>query len=316
MERRFMKKNTCVLMTLTFSALLSSCAGPESYQDKMSRYTPTPMIGKNTVPEIETPVFEFTSKSKRSPASTTSERTPIEKSSSEEATISNKKLYFLTLFGQYENMKKYSQEFESPSINICPHFHTSLLEHKSRKPTVTFSNTNSKDSKTFVYDAKRFNDKEYVASRPELSLPLSKDEVAPKVIDIFRSEVTTINDSKMNAIVHKAIDIHLANTYSEVRELCEFGASNNYYIYENLITHIKNSDFKPVTKNMNTLLKTTIFSNIALVTSLDKIQATPMRSIASVVTTKGNSTPYANEVMARLSVEWAKEYFDHIKTAK
>ncbi|MBC7712614.1 MAG: hypothetical protein H7177_04720 [Rhizobacter sp.] len=312
-----MKKNTCVLMTLAFSAVLSSCAGPESYHDKMARYSPQPTIGKNTVPQIDAQGFQFKASSKRSPASNESTGTSVEKTSSEEATLSNKKLYFLTLFGQYESMKKYAQSFEAPNVNICPHFHTSLLEHKSRKPAGAFSNVVNKDAKKFSYDSKRFNDPQYVAGRPELSLPLSKDEVTPKVIDIFRSEKVANNDSKMNEMVHQAIDIHLANTYSEIRELCEFGVSNNYYIYENLITHIKNSEFKPAEKNMNTLLKTTIFSNIALVTSLDKIQATPMRSIASVEPkAKEFSAPYANEVMSRLSVEWAKEYFDHIKTSK
>ncbi|MBC7427316.1 MAG: hypothetical protein H7336_01810 [Bacteriovorax sp.] len=312
-----MKKNTCVLMTLTLTAALSSCAGPESYHEKMSRYSPKQSIGKYTVPQIDTQGFQFKTKSVRSPASADSTGTSVEKISSEETTLSNKKLYFLTLFGQYESMKKYAQEFEVPSVNICPHFHTGVLEHKSRKPAGAFSNVAQRDGKKFSYDTKRFNEPDYVASRPELSLPLSKDSITPKVIDIFRSEKVASNDAKMDEIVHKALDIHLSKTYSEIRELCEFGVSDNYYIYENLITHIKNSDFKPATANMNTLLKTTIFSNIALVTSLDKIQATPMRSIASVGSkSKEALAPYANEVMSRLSVEWAKEYFDHIKTSK
>ena len=309
-----MKKNTCVLMTLTF--ILASCAGPESYHEKMSRYSPRPAVGKNVVPQIESANFKFKSKSNRAPASDVT-GTAVEKIPSEEQALSNKKLYFLTLFGQYESMKKYSQQFDAPSVNICPQFHTSLLEHKNRKPSGTLGSVSYKDNKKFSYDVSRLQDKDYVADRPELSLPMASDEVTPRVVDIFRSEGAKMNDTKMNEMVHKAIDIHLSKTYAEIRELCEFGVSDNYYIYENLITHIKNSDFRATDKNMNTLLKTTIFSNISLVTSLDRIQATPMRSIASVEPkSKESSAPYANEVMSRLSVEWAKEYFDHLKSSK
>lgn len=311
-----MKKNTTVLMTAAFSVVLASCAGPESYYEKMSRFTPKTSTGKNTVPQMESANFQFKSKSNRSPASS-SEGTPVEKTSNEEQTLSNKKLYFLTLFGQYESMKKYSQQFDAPSVNICPQFHTSLLEHKSRRPSGTMGSISYKDNKKFFYDSKQFLDAEYVSNRPELSLPLSNDEVTPRVVDIFRAEGTKINDSKMDEVIHKAIDIHLAKTYAEIRELCEYGVSDNYYIYENLITHIKNSDFRPADKNMNALLKTTLFSNIALVTSLDKIQALPVRSIASVgPKVKEATLPYANELMSRLSVEWAKEYFDHLKLSK
>lgn len=311
-----MKKNTCVLMTLAFSVVLASCAGPESYQEKMSRLTPKPSPGKNMVPQMESASFQFKSKSGRNPASE-SAGTSVEKTPSEEQALSNKKLYFLTLFGQYESMKKYAHEFDAPSVNICPHFHTSLLEHKSRKASGTMGAISYKDNKKFVYDSKRFQDADYVSNRPELSLPLASDEITPKVVDIFRSEGAKISDAKMDEVVHKALDIHLSKTYSEIRELCEYGVSDNYYVYENLITHIKNSDFRPADKNMDTLLKTTLFSNIALVTSLDKIQATPMRSIASVeAKAKEASAPYANEVMSRLSVEWAKEYFDHLKSSK
>jgi hypothetical protein len=125
-----------------------------------------------------------------------------------------------------------------------------------------------------------------------------------------------MNDVKMDEMVHKAIDIHLTKTYSEIRELCENGVSDNYYVYENLITHIKTTSFTAAEKNMNTLLKTTVFSNIALVTALEKIQATPMRSIASIESKKDVSVPYSNELMTRLNVEWAQEYFNYLKTSK
>lgn len=310
-----MKKNTLVLMTVSFT-VLASCSSPESYQTKMSRYTTTKHYGINQVPEITTSGFQFTTtKGSRLPAST-DKGVSVEATQSTEATLSNKKLYFLTLFGQYESMNKYASSFNAPKVSICPNFHNSLLEHNDRRPAGFSSRVPAKNTKKFVYDSTKFNDAEYVASHPELSLPLAKNEITPKVIDIFRTEGVKLNDSKMNELVHTALDIHLSKTYAEIRELCEYGVSDNYYIYENMITHIKNSNFAPAEKNMNTLLKTTVFSNIALVTALEKIQPQAMRSIASVEKKRDVSAPYSNELMTRLNVEWAREYFDHLRSAK
>lgn len=311
-----MKKNTLVLMTVSLTVLASSCSSPESYQTKMSRYTPK-QSGVNQVPEITSSGFQFTSKKgSRLPASA-DKATSVEATQSDEATLSNKKLYFLTLFGQYESMNKYSSNFDAPKVSICPHFHNSLLEHNDRKPAGFASNVPTKNTKKFAYDSTKFNDAEYVSNHPELSLPLAKNEITPKVIDIFRSEGAKLNESKMDELVHTALDIHLSKTYAEIRELCEFGVSDNYYIYENMITHIKNTSFAPAEKNMNTLLKTTVFSNIALVTAIEKVQPQAMRSIASVESKKKDVwAPYSNEVMTRLNVEWAREYYDHLRAAK
>ena len=308
-----MLNNKYVLATLTLS-ILASCAGPESYQAKMDRYTPK-HFGANQVPEITMEGFSFsTNKPGRTPASAT--RPSVEAIGTDEVAISNKKLYFLTLFGQYEIMQKYSAEFDAPAVNICPQFHNSLLEHNGRKAGFA-ANITTKNNKKFIYDVSKLGDASYVAMHPELSLPISKSEVNPKVVDIMRNEGEKITESRMNELVHSAIDLHLSKTYNEIRELCEFGVSDNYYIYENMITHIKNTNFPPAPSNMNTLLKTTVFSNIALVTALEKVQATPMRSIASVdVKKKDTSVPYSNEVMARLNVEWAREYYDYLKTDK
>jgi hypothetical protein len=312
-----MNKNTGVLLTLTFAAALSSCSTPESYQTKISRYN-TKQVGINQVPEITTNGFEFTKKATRGPAAITPAplETSVETSLGAETTLSNKKLYFLTLFGQYESMKKYSSQFDAPVVNVCPHFHNSLLEHNEKRAAAFAGHITNKNTKKFVYDTAKLNDQAYVALHPELSLPLAKDEVTPKIIDIFRSQASSMNESKMDEMVHTAIDIHLSKTYSEVRELCETGVSDNYYIYENLITHIKTTSFVPAEKNMNTLLKTTVFSNIALVTALEKIQSSQMRSIASIEAKKDVSTPYSNELMTRLNVEWAQEYFNYLKTTK
>lgn len=301
-------------MTVTLS-VLASCSSPESYKSKMSRYTPK-HFGTNQVPEITTAGFNFTvKKAHRTPASSDN-TTSIESTLGPEATLSNKKLYFLSLFGQYESMNKYASEFSAPAVSICPHFHNSLLEHNERRPAGIATRVPFKNTKIFSYNSEQFNNPQYVAAHPELSLPLMKNESTPKVIDRLRSESVKITDEEMNQLVRTAVDNHLLKTYAEIRELCEFGVSDNYYIYENMITHIKNTNFSPIESNMNTLLKTTVFSNMALVTSLDKVKTQAMRSIASVAVKKDLTNPYSNEVMSRLSVEWAHEYYDHLRRSK
>lgn len=301
------------IMFATLSAtLLASCAGPESYQQKMARYTPK-TIGKNQVPEIKTADFKFaqmpTAPKGRTPAS--APVTPNANETEKEGTPTNKKLYFLTLFSEYETLKKYSSEFSGPSVSICPNFHTSLLRHYEKMDN---SKSVNYQTKKFSYDSTKYNDVAYVESRPELLLPLSKDDVTPKVIDVIKSSKDPMTDFAVNELVHKALDIHLAKTYSEIRELCEYGVSDNYFVYENLITHIKNHKFEADATNMNILLKTTLFSNMALTTSLEKHtgQMPSRRSIASI-SGDGKKGTYVGEVMTRLNVTWANQYFDYIK---
>ena len=303
-----------LLATLSSALLISSCAGPESYQQKMARYEPK-SIGKNQVPEIKTSNFQFKSSPKlnntrveRSPASNLENKnTDVE---GKESNPTNKKLYFLTLYNEYQSLKNYSPEFSGPTLSICPNFHTGLLKYNEKAENVS---PKSPINKKFTYDSNKYNDELYVASKPELLLPVSKEEITPRVIDIIKSSSGSINEVAINDLVHKAIEIHLSKTYSEISELCEYGVSDNYYIYENLITHIKNNKFEANNKNMNILLKTTLFSNMALMNSIGPLSYTKSgRSIASVTSFESKPS-YENEVITRLNVTWANQYFNFIK---
>lgn len=311
------KITTALVSAFSAALLLSSCAGPESYQQKMARYTPK-NEGKNQVPEIKTLDFKFAqtgmkNSAGRGPASAAPAESaePLKTTVELENNPTNKKLYFLSLYTQYETLKNYSTEFVGPAVSICPNFHTSLLRHREKAPEKTAATVGVKK---FSYDSARFQDESYVAGNPELLLPLSKEETTPRVIDVIRGSKGNVTEFAVNELVHKALDIHLSKTYSEIRELCEYGVSDNYYIYENLITHIKNNKFEADSANMNTLLKTTVFSNQALMASLEKqnnARKTAGRSIASVNTESKNG-PYVGEIMARLNVGWAGQYFDFI----
>jgi hypothetical protein len=304
-----------LLLTTVSSLILSSCANIENVESKMSRYTPK-AGGKNQVPEFEIGDVDFkNAKSKnRAPASMEASPKPLTGLSTEPAEfsgLSNKKLYFMSLYGQYEGLKIHATKYNAPEVNICPHFHTSLLEHKDKKVT---NAAPPRQTKTFSYNKDQIKDANYSRQFPELYLPLSKEDIKPKVIDQLIANYDQLTNDKVNEFVHQAIDIHLSKTYTEIRELCEYGVSDNYYVYENLITHIKNNDFAAGKENLKTLLKTTLFSNTILMNSIEqKSVATQGRSLASVSSETSSKNfkklDYTQEVINRLNVSWARDYF-------
>lgn len=285
---------------------LVGCSNYSTYQEKMHRYNPK-ILKSNHVPEIKTPGFTFKTQSRMPASFSSQEKNKIEEIP--ESAPSNKKLYFLTLLGQYEGLKSFASNYQAPNVEICPHFHTSILELKDSKSL----EVRAKANKKYYYDHEKLQDESYVAQRPELSLPLVKDEVYPKVVDILKKENDKLSSSTIQQTIGDALDIHLAKTYTEIRQLCEFGVSDNYYIYENLITHIKSTSFNAKTENLETLLKTTVFSNLALVTSLEKNMTT--RTVASQKI-KDPAKVYSNELLTRLNINWAHEYLDYIKNTK
>ena len=153
------------------------------------------------------------------------------------------------------------------------------------------------------------NNEEYVAKHPELYLPMTKEANLPRVVDMIKSR-PNISESEVNEFFLQAINIHLTKTYYEISELCEYGSSDNYFIYENLITHIKNSNFTANTQNMSILLKTTVFSNLALINSLQKQKEKVGRSIA---TSSNEGSIYSTDLMNKMNVNWANEYYKSLR---
>lgn len=278
--------------------LLIGCSGTESFQKKMERYQAR--TGENIlVPEIISANVEFKpTKTGRFPASI----------ASEDSLMTNKKLYFLSLYSQYETMKSLSNNTTAPSISICPSYHTGLVTYQEKHPPVTNSS-----EKKFTYNQADLSNESYVSTHPELYLPVTKEGTTPKVIDILKNNKEKLTDSAVNELMQNAVNIHLTKTYTELRELCDYGTSSNYYIYENLITHIKQEKFPASTANMNILLKTTLFSNRAILTSFYREQPTKQgRSIAS----EKSKILFSDEIISRMKVPWANDYFNYLKETK
>ncbi len=202
--------------------------------------------------------------------------------------LSNKRLYFLTMLSQYNLLKNYSEGIKLPSINACPNFHTSVVNYKQRTPLKHALNLNK--------NYNNISTKNY----PELSLPLVHNSKYPTVKDIVIK-----SKDEVKSLLKKALAIHLQKMHKELDELCEYGSSENYRIYENLFSYIKKNKGKFVgsKRNMKILLKTTLFSNKLLIESLrDKSSRMP----ASI------NNKYLDEIVRRLNAHWAYNYINTI----
>ena len=301
-----MKTNSFFIMAMVIELMLVTSCGsayhrPESIEDTMARYQAQNEI-VNQVPEMMVYETDLPKNVRRGPAS-------IEEDGdmNAEEKHSNKRLYFLTLFTQYNQLSRFSKN-QAPEISICPSFHTTFMDHQE----MNSKNEAGHVQGTWNYDPAMFEDKNYVSSYPELFLPISKESLHPTVMDMVKNE----GKGSSAKWLESAMDTHIAKTYQELSELCESGASSNYYVFENLVTHInKKSNFGPTSENMKILMKTTLFSNMALLNSMERslpkeTTKAPTRGIASV---KMNHDYYSHRVVERLGLDWASDYFANVK---
>jgi hypothetical protein len=276
------------------------CAGgyhaPESIEAKMARYE-SQKIPSNIVPELPiAPVaFAEMALSSRAPASFDG-GSSWDRKEKEDIQGSTKRLYFLTLLSQYYSLKGLTGSNSAPSISICPSFHTSVVEYEEQ-------GGNHGTMASYNYSDKHISSD--LGLYPEYSLPLTADSNTPTVATAFQNKDLKQRFGDEKQILKTAFDIHLAKTYRELAELCENGASDNYYAFENLSTHIKQNQkiFAPSSNGMKVLFKTTLFSNKALIESL-KGSGTANRAPASA-TEQG----YEDMIIERLGVNWTHQYF-------
>lgn len=293
--------NKKYLLLLAPTILLTSCSNLESFDQKMARYQSREKL-ENKVPEF--PAAEFKSVN-RTIASETTQVAPTEMNMKD---VTNKKLYFQSLYSQYLNLAQFIPEKDYPVLETCPQFHSNFLETKNQ----TISKV-APTSILYSYDAELLADKNYTAKHPELYLPVSSDDQGPKVIDLLKAK-PELKRSEQSDIVKMALTNHLGKTYQEVKELCEYGVSQNYYIFENLMTYSKTKGIHSNQEGVKILLKTTLFSNQALKTSLSSFykENSAGRFPASKEIKKQNLDGQ-EEVMKRLNVVWMKDYYQNMK---
>ena len=277
-----------ILIALAF--IVSACATrysiPESVEEKMARFEDKSQK-TNVVPEFH--VFSYNFKTGRAPASVKQSDTP---------TNSNKRLYFLSLYSQYDQLKKFAKG-PTPQLNICPSFNTGLVKYNEiTRP----NNYKSKLQILFSSDSSMWN-REYLALYPELSLPISDESKYPTVADILKK-----GSANQLEILQQAIDLHILKTYRELAQLCETGTSNNYYIFENMVTYINTQkSFRGSSHNLKILMKSPVFANVPLLHSLSQTPGN-YRRIASI----GAQNLFLDELLDRLNISWVHTYYQEL----
>lgn len=219
--------------------------------------------------------------------------------------FSNRKIYFLTLLSQYYELKNLGK-VESPEVTICPSFHTDVVNNvqtikKNIKHTIDFSLLKYDFSKVVSREA------DYLSLYPELSLPLTSDHSHPAVFDGINEKTS----HKFPEFFKTGYSVHVAKTYKELSDLCEKGQTDNYYVFENLMTYFKSHpDFKDDKKAMKAILKSTIFANMALIKSLN-MQIEQERKVASI-----DYNSFEEEILSRLEATWVRSYFETMKNRR
>ena len=256
---------------------------PESVDQAMARITPKDREA-NLVPDLEVKKNFSTGRAISSVSKTE------QKPKADLSDQSNKRLYFLSLLFQYNEIKKFSKN-PAPKIEVCPNFHTYLVDNKELVDKSTLDQLLK-----ISYDTKNI---ERFENFPEFYLPLTKESVTPKVIDVFREN----HESTLDDLVARAIDIHINKTYGELTDLCETGSSDNFFAYENLLVfNNTKGGLKASAENVRILLKTTLFANGALLASFKSLRN--RRELANVT-----SNQYFDEIIDRMGVYWVKEYY-------
>lgn len=328
-------------LILSLGLLIASCSGhfhsPESMNDKMNRFKPR-SYSVNTVPRLHVANdlsyknFEDTNSDQelkleqdkplanRGPAST-----KIQSNKNEELkNFSNRHLYFLTLHDQYLYFQTFLDHSNIPKINFCPAFHTSFIQNRQNQQGLRKQAYQPHES----INIKNLTLPETLTRFPELSLPITKTELTPTIADYFQGRSQNYKNDKdgtqfrkdLQNMMKQSLQIHLSKTYHELNELCEYGQSENYYIYENLISHARRSpSHGPNSESMKTLLLTTIFANMALTHSLNE-QATQTATSSSSRRSPASATPREKdhslateqEVLERMNSKWVKSYFEKV----
>ena len=272
--------------------------GPESFQEKMSRFQ-----GREKeyleIPEL--PVFNPAAQKIEELSSAKEKgRTPASISkmvSSEDTDLSNKRLYFLTLYSQFRELSQWSDNHYE-NINHCPHFHSTILGGKNMA-NIEYNQKSKMMDKATSSDISKNN----LPLFPEVMLPAIKGPEMTSVYKIWGEEKISSKDKK-SKILKQAFNWHLQKIESEIKDLCSNGSSDNFYIFENLMTHFGSDSIKqikPSAGNIGILLRTNIYSNMALITIL--------RDKKSI----GPSDYPMSQVYRRIGTNWMGEYYTSIK---
>lgn len=273
-----------ILLASASITILSACS-----HWGMSNYKTVAENGKG-IPEFSV-LSNFKRVSGRGIASVNEKETIV-------TSFSNRKLYFLTLLKQYKELKFISR-IDSPSIEMCPSFHTEVLETKK---DAVLSSKYFFDLSKAKYDFGKIQakDNQYLSVFPELNFQLSDESKHPTVAESFKPG----KENEFGEKVLTGYKNYLGKLYQELDTLCQKGQTENYFVFENLVSYGKTHPLmKEDEKAVKALLKSYVFSNMLVLDSF-KMRIQEGRTIASM------NVPMVleNEVLTRIEVQWFNDY--------
>ncbi len=168
-----MKNIKGTLFTIGMATTLISCSGhykrPESITKKMKRYQ-SHTGNQNRVAHFElNPKWSY-SRGRRLASIIQSDAIPY----------TNKNLYFLSLYSQYQQLSSLKGLVPQEPMTSCPSFHSSLLKH-NKKYKAHSSPQDYKEPKLTSLD--QLKNPNFVAQYPLLALPMTKNSLKPTVQD-------------------------------------------------------------------------------------------------------------------------------------
>lgn len=219
--------------------------------------------------------------------------------------VNNKKVYFLTLLGQYNRFNSLLGKTDE-DIRVCPFFHNSIVRQGKylRKLKENASGMKGKNYLRATYSP------ELLPMFPELSLPVNDEENVYQYTSQFKS-----NDM-IQSFVKVAMEEHAARNKSELKKLCEYGASDNYYLFENLLTHFNTDDsFNNSMDSLRAVLKIPVFANLLLLRSLDpQFIYYGKEQFYEVSNISGKYSIFEEELITRTNLSWMKLYIMNINS--
>lgn len=222
-------------------------------------------------------------------------------------TLSHKGLYFLGLYLQYQTIKNHLAFTKNQTKSfICPQFHSVKVKYFSEDEKTLL---NTKYSSWKYLSIKDFNELSKKSQKlyPEFSLPTATEN--------YTFATTNLNKSIYDKNLLSKLTFHFKKIESEVEELCEYGSSKNLYIFVNMARHMqKIKSFPYNAQNLKTLLKSNIFTNYYIISSLyfrdphfTNTKGTLLNLVHHEIT---------NELMNRFKIPWLRQYMAKFQREK
>lgn len=196
-----------------------------------------------------------------------------------EKSLSDKNMYFLSLYSQYKTIAKLTQT--TAASFICPQFHNEIL-NTTIKANDVVNVLNSKPQSLM-------RNPYAVVKNPSLSLNYK----GTNVYDYLNSKNIW---NKANKVIIKALTGHNDLNLKELNQLCESGSSEGFYAFKNMVSYYSTNSFAYSHQSMPAFLKIPVVANILILNNYSKA-----------------ISPFEKEVINSLNISWFSSYLEELK---